>query len=339
MEGFSRRRFLAAVAMFVVVLTIGSVGFHVLLDDGWVSAIYRSVVTTTLTGLASQPESSSAQIFSIFILLAGVAIFLYLAGTVVELIARGVFGDAFAERRRRRRIETMRDHVIICGVGRVGRAAAAEIVGSSRPIVVVDIKAPTAEWAAEAGVEFVHGDGTEDDELIRAGIETAYALVACADSDEKNVFITLSARAQRPDLVIVARASAAGAAEKLLRAGANQVVEPYVSAGHAIARRVTKPQVAALLDLARRPGASGLQFEEIVVTEGCVACGATLRELDLRGRTGASVVAVSRHDGEVIVTPGADDVLRADDIVVAVGSPAQIAKLEEVFAPAVGSRA
>jgi voltage-gated potassium channel len=147
------------------------------------------------------------------------------------------------------------------------------------------------------------------------------------------VFITLSARALRPDLVIVARASAPGAAEKLRRAGADRVVEPYVSAGQSIARQVTKPQVAALLDLAGVAGTSGLRFEEIVVTEGCAACDQTIRALDLRARTGASVVALRRHDGEVIVTPAADDVLRKDAIVVAVGSPEQIGRLEAVFAP------
>ncbi|MFN8224604.1 MAG: TrkA family potassium uptake protein [Gaiellales bacterium] len=333
MERFSRRRFVGAQLLFVAVLAVGTVGFRVLLDEDWPDAFYRAVATTTLTGLDTPPHTTASQIFSVGLLVAGVAIFLYLAGTVVELIAQGVFGGAFAERRRRRRIEMLRDHVIICGAGRVGRAVASEITAARRSLVVIDVNAPTGLWAEGLGAEFIHGDGTEDDDLRRAGIATAYALIASADSDERNVFITLSARALRPDLVIVARASASGAAEKLRRAGANHVVEPYVAAGNAMARQVVKPQVAALLDLSGTSGSSGLRFEELVVTRECSASGATLRELDLRGRTGASIVAVRRHDGEVIVTPAADDVLAPDDIVVAVGSPEQIAKLEGVFAP------
>ena len=334
MSGFSPRRFVVALALFAAVLVIGTLGFQALLGDGWIASFYRAVVTTTLTGLASAPDTAAAQLFSVALLLAGVAIFLYLAGTVVEIIAQGVVGGAFAERRQKRRIEMQRDHVIICGFGRVGRSVAADIATAGRAVVVLDVSRAAGERAAEIpGVEFIHGNGAEDDDLRRAGIETAYALVACADSDEKNVFITLSARAQRPDLVIVARASAHGAGAKLRRAGADRVVEPYVMAGRTMANQVIKPQVAALLELAGDAQATSLRFEELLVTEGCDGCGKTLRELDLRGRTGASIVAVRRHDGELVGSPGADDVLHPDDILVAVGSPDQIGQLERVFAP------
>lgn len=334
-EPFSFRRLFLAILAFCGVLVVGTVGFHLMIGEGVVSAFYRAVVTTTLTGLDTPPPSDASKLFSVVLLLSGVAIFLYIAGAVVEVITRGVLGGAFAERRRRHLLEDLHDHVIICGFGRVGRAVAEEVAATGRPYVVVDVNEQSVATAEEVGAPVIHGDGTEDAELRRAGIDRAHALVACADSDEKNVFITLSARAMRPELVLVARASSPAAAEKLRRAGADRVVEPYSSAGRTMATQVLKPHVAALLDVTGIGGSPGLRFEEIVVSEGCEACARTLRDLDLRGRTGASVVAVRRAHGELVASPGADLVLGAGDVVVAVGSPRQIGGLEDVFAPRV----
>ena len=332
MESFSFRRLFRAQAAFALVLIVGTIGFHAIMGEGWVEAFYRAVVTTTLTGLDTPPPTAAGMLFSVLLLLAGVVIFLYIAGAVVELITRGIVGGALAERRRRRTIEEIGNHVIVCGFGRVGRAVAEDVRAAGRACVVVDVNEESVAAAAEAGFLVIHGDGTEDAELDRAGIRRAHALVACADSDERNVFITLSARATRPDLVIVSRASGHGTAEKLRRAGANRVVEPYASAGRTMATQVLKPQVAALLEIAGAGGAPDLRFEEIVVTDGCDACERSLRELDLRGRTGASVVAVRRADGTLVASPAADQRLDAGDVVVAMGSPDQIGRLEDVFA-------
>lgn len=332
MESFSFRRLFRAQAAFALVLVIGTVGFHLIMDEGWVAAFYRAVVTTTLTGLDTPPPTAAGKLFSVVLLLAGVVIFLYIAGAVVELITRGVVGGALAERKRRRTIEELENHVIVCGFGRVGRAVAEEVRAAGRPCVVVDVNEASVASAEEAGFLVVQGKGNEDEELDRAGILRAHALVACADSDETNVFITLSARSTRPDLVIVARASGQGTAEKLRRAGADRVVEPYASAGRTMATQVLKPQVAALLEVAGAGGAPDLRFEEIVVTAGCEACGHSLRELGLRERTGASVVAVRRADGTLVASPEAAQQLGAGDVVIAMGSPDQIGRLEDVFA-------
>lgn len=333
MERFSLRRLFLANVAFVVVLVVGTIGFELLLDEGLVESFYRAVVTTTLTGLDTPPSTDAAQIFSVALLLCGVAIFLYIAGAVVEIIARGILGGTLTERRRRRMLESLDDHVIICGFGRVGRSVAAEVAAAGRTSVVVDVNPESVARAEDLGVHVIHGDGTSDDDLRRAGLERARALVACADSDEKNVYITLSARALRPEIVLVARASSPAAAEKLRLAGATRVVEPYSTAGRTMATQVLKPQVAALLEIAGIGGSPTLRFEEIVVSPGCSACSRTLHELDLRARTGASVVAVRRANGELLASPASDLALTADDVVVAVGSPEQITRLEDIFSP------
>ncbi len=333
MERFSFRRFFIAQVAFVVVLVVGTVGFVLLTDEGWSSSFYRSVVTTTLTGLDSRPDGTAAELFTVVLLLAGVAIFLYLAGAVVELITRGVVREHLGEGRRRRAIGQLRDHTIICGFGRVGRSVAAEFDHAGREYVVIDVNPNSIAAAVEFGALVVQGDGTEDAHLEAAGLAHAQALVASADSDEKNLFITLSARAARPDIFVVARASDDSAARKLRLAGADRVVQPYSSAGLRIANLVLKPQVADYLDIVSTAGGDELRFEEITVGATCSAAGRPIRDLHIRDATGAMIVAIRRGSGAFVTAPAPDAVLDAGDVLIGVGTADEIRRLEELFAP------
>src|SRR5919197_6026554 len=306
-ERFQWRRFVYAQIAFLAILGVGTVGFQAILAEGWVASLYRAVVTTTLTGLDTQPPGEGAKLFTILLLLGGVAIFLYLAGAIVDLIAHGAITEAYSERRLRLTIENLHGHAIICGFGRVGRRVAAEFEAVGKPYVVLDHNPDALEVAREMGALVVEGDGTSDDDLRRAGIERASALVASADSDESNLFITLSARALCPELTIVARASIEAPARKLKLAGADQVVQPYTTAGLHMANVVLKPQVAAFLDTATTAGGEvpDLRFEEIVVSPDCEPCGRSIRDIHVRAETGALIVAIRKHDGTFDVTPGA----------------------------------
>jgi voltage-gated potassium channel len=332
-ERFSGKRFVYAVLAFLGVLTTGTIGFQAIIGDGWVASFYRSVVTTTLSGLDSPPHGSGAELFTIVLLLAGVAVFLYIAGAIVELIARGVLEDVVGGRRRRRAIERMQGHTIICGFGRVGRRAAAEFMATDQPFVVIDITPASVAAAEEMGAAVVAGDGTEDADLERAGLSRARALVASADSDEINLFITLSARAARPDLFIVARASSEASARKIRLAGANRVVQPYSSAGLQIANLVLKPQVAAFLDVVSTAGGDELRFEEIEVLARCGAAGRSIRDLRVRDETGALVVAIRKQDGTFKATPSPDATFEEGDIVIGVGTADELDRLEQLFSP------
>ena len=156
------RRFGLALGVFACVLLVGTVGFELLLDDGWVDSFYRAVVSTTLTGLASAPDTDAAKIFTVLLLFSGVAVFFYIAGVIVDVMTRGVLSGVLDERRRRREIDELSDHVIICGYGRVGRSVAAEFRAIGTPCVVVDVTPESVEAAKNDGFPVVLGDGTED---------------------------------------------------------------------------------------------------------------------------------------------------------------------------------
>ena len=333
MEHLSWKRLAAAIGALLAVLAGGTIAFHRIMHEDWLEALYRSIVTVSLTGLDSSPPSHAAMAATIVLLVAGVAIFAYVAGTIVELIAHGVLGGAWAERRRKRTIDRMRDHYVICGYGRVGQRIAEELGDAGVPYVVLDFTPEVLDYAREHGIPYVEGRGTEDEDLLRAGLNEARGILAASDSDSDNLYIVLSARSLRPDLTIVARASDEEAEKKLRLAGADRVVQPYSSAGTEMAKLALKPQVAAFLDIVSTHGGPDMRFEEVEVTETCPQAGRSIRELAVRRETGAMIVALRKRDGSFDTTPDPDATLDVGDVMIVVGTAEELRRLEELFAP------
>ncbi|HEX6700545.1 MAG TPA: TrkA family potassium uptake protein [Gaiellaceae bacterium] len=332
-DGITVRRAAAALVALAALLVGGTVGFHLIAHESWIAAFYRTVVTASLTGLDSVPGGVGAKLLTIALVLTGVALLAYVGSVVVEAIARGVLGGAWAEKKRRRAIESLHDHYIICGYGRVGRRVAEEFAAADAPFVVLDFSAEAIAAAREEQVLLVEGSGEEDADLTRAGIARARGLVAASDDDAANLYITLSAKSQRPDLVVVARASDEEAEKKIRLAGADRVVTPYTIAGRVMANLMIKPQVAAFLNVVSRPGGPDLSIEQIEVRPGCGQEGKSIGELRVQERTGAYIAAVRRQDGSFDTRPSADSVLSGGDVLVGVGRADEIRALEELFAP------
>jgi voltage-gated potassium channel len=332
-EAFHPRRFLYAVIGLAVVLLAGAVAFRWSLDEPWLQSFYRALVSASLTGLDTVPPNDSSRIITMLVVLAGISIFAYVGSLIVELIARGVIGGMWAERRRRKTLQGLRDHYIICGYGRVGRRVAEEFREANAPFVVLDFSAGAKEAAAEDGVLFIEGDGTNDEDLNEARLEVARGLVAASDDDADNLYITLSARAANPSLLIVARASNEDAGKKLQLAGADRVVQPYTAAGRVMANLVLKPQVTAFIDVVTTAAGGDLRFEEIEVTEASGQAGKSIREADIRRATGALVVALRKRDGTFDTTPDPEAHLENGDVLIAAGTDEELRLLENLFAP------
>lgn len=330
---FRARRVAYAAAGLVVTLIFGTIGFHHYLGEAWLQAFYRSIVTASLTGLDTVPRNDGARVVTIVVVLAGLILIGYVGAAIVEAIAGDAITGALAARRRQRAIERLSDHFIICGYGRVGRRVAQEFGANDVPFVVLDFSEDAIEEAQEAGVLFIEGNGVEDEDLAQAGLERARGLVASSDSDADNLYITLSARAARPDLWIVARASDEDAQRKLKLAGADRVVMPYATAGRVMANLVLKPQVTAFLDTVMTAEGDDFRLEEIEVTDTCARAGRTLRDLRVREETGAMVVAVRKPDGRFDTTPDPEELIEAGDVLIGVGTAEEIRRLEDFFAP------
>jgi voltage-gated potassium channel len=171
-------------------------------------------------------------------------------------------------------------------------------------------------------VRFIHARPSDDEALRDAGIARARAIVACVDSDAENIFIALTARELRPDIAIVARASREENEKKLRRAGVDRVISPYKSSGTEMARLALHPNVTGSMDVAAE-----YRLEEITVQPGSDGDAQTVG--DVRG--GSYIVGVRHADGSFRPQPAADTRLAAGDVVMAIGTPRTLERLEELF--------
>ncbi|HEX4678747.1 MAG TPA: NAD-binding protein [Gaiellaceae bacterium] len=330
-DGFTRREVTILVVAIIVVFVGGTAGFMYLLHESWHEALYRTIVTASLTGLDSTPHGLGAELLTIGVVLSGVAIFGYFAAQIFDSIAHSVLGGAWREKKRRNMIDQLRNHIIVCGYGRVGRRAGEELREAGVPYVVLDFGEEALEHARQDDVLYVDGSGSEDDDLLQAGLERARGILVASDDDGDNLYITLSVKSRRPDVIVIARGSSEEAERKLKLAGADRVVTPYTTAGRVMAQLMIKPQVTSFVNAMISSEAPDLNFEEIEVTSSCGAAGQTIGELSISSRTGANIVAVRKQDGALELRPTKDTLLEESDVIVGLGSPAEIKKLEEMF--------
>ena len=316
-------------AALVGVVVIGTVGY-ILLGFGVLDALYQTVTTVTTVGFRElEPLDGAGQLFTIALILAGVGTALYTLTVFLEALVEGHIGEAMERRRMDKQISALHGHVIVCGWGRVGRAAARELEGAGKAVVVIDLD---AERAATVPRPYVHlcGDASDDDMLRRAGIDRASALVAAVSTDAANLFITLSGRSLRPDLFIVSRAREESSVSKLLRAGADRVVNPQEIGGARIAAFVARPKVTEFLDVVMHAGDTEFLLEEIRLSPGSALLGSSLGSARVRERTGALVLALHDPDLGLVTVPAADLVMKDGQVLIAVGTPTQLESLAAV---------
>jgi voltage-gated potassium channel len=306
------------VAVLVAIATV------VLSRTEGVSAWYAfrwAIDTAATVGGFPQPKDALAQVVHVALVLGGIGTLFYALATVTEFFGGGHLGEVLAARRRQKMLDSLSDHHIICGFGRVGRQVARDLYAARARYVVVDTNTENRALVRSHRMHFLEGDATDDGVLLEAGIERARSLVACADADAHNVFITLTARGLRSDLAIVARAAVEDTESKLRRAGASRVISPYKSSGTEMARLALHPQISGIVDVDVE-----YRMEEIVVDETRGGVGKTLDEI----RGGAMIVGLRRGES-FQPQPPPDTALQAGDVLVAMGTPTTLARLEDVL--------
>lgn len=326
------RRLLPAFTLLAIITLIGIAGYVVL--EGWTltEAAYMLVITLFTIGYEEvHPLSSNGMYLTMLIIITGVGTAIYIAGQAVEIIVEGEMFGYQRKKRMAREISGMKDHYIICGYGRVGHQVAEAFKTSKVRYVVIDAKPGTQEELEPGGTPNIIGDATSDETLMEAGIQRARGLVACSDSDVANVYVTLSARALNPTLYIVARAGLRDTEKKLLMAGANRVISPYFIAGRRMAAMAARPVTSDFLDLVSHGGQVEFSLHEIAVPPGSSLASRTLGEADIRGATGTTILAIRRADGSFDLQPSSSSRLSDDDVLVVLGTPEQIDKLEKLI--------
>jgi voltage-gated potassium channel len=330
MEAWHRLRF--GLAALVGVLVAGTAGY-VVLGFPFMDAVYQTVTTVTTVGFRElHPLSAGGRIFTMALILVGVGTVLYTFTLVLEAVVEGQIQELLGRKRMERQIGRMSDHVIVCGFGRVGRNLAQYVANAGDDVVVIE-NDPARAAAAEGAAHVVRGDATSDEVLREAGIDRARVLVTALNTDAENLFVTLTARSLREDLFIVARARAETSEAKLAQAGADRVVNPQGIGGARMAAFVLQPHVAEFLDVVMHDGSLEFRLEEVPVPQGSPLAGSSLRDTHIRDSTGALVLALRETGGEFTTNPPPETVLAAGQILIAIGTEAQLKALAAAARP------
>jgi voltage-gated potassium channel len=316
-----------AIAMVAAVGVIGTVGYW-LFGMSLTDAAYQTVTTVTTVGFRElQDFNNLEQWFTIIIIITGVSTVLYTFTLAVQVVVEGQLRDFVGRRLMDREINNMSGHTVVCGWGRVGRAVADDLIDAGHSVVVVDVD---ADRVADVPYPTVVGDATLDATLRAAGIERASALIAALEGDAENLFVTLSARAIRPSLFIVARARQDESVPKLANAGADRVVNPQELGAARMASFVARPHVAEFVDVVMHERSLEFRMQEYDIPDGSPLAGKTLRDADLRRRAGVLVLALRRLDGSFTTNPDPDMVIEPHQVLIAVGTHDDLERLDRI---------
>ena len=328
----SVRRILTGFIGLVLVTAWGVIGYVALGWSGF-DALYMVVITVSGVGYQEvRPLTLPMERWHTMLVIGlGMLAVAYMVGGFIQFLTEGEIQNILGHKRMRRQIETLRDHIIVAGYGRVGSLVSDELAQAEIAFVVVDRSPERIAEIERRGFLYVSGDATEETVLRDAGIERARVLVSVMPSEADNVFITLTARQMVPGVTIVARAELPSTQKKLRQAGANHVVLPAAIGAHRIVSLLTNPSAVEFTELVTHRSSLAIEMDDIPIRPGSELKGRTLRDADIGRRTGVIVIAVKRADGRVEFPPSGDEPFAEGDSIVLLGRRANLDQFRKQF--------
>ncbi|WP_076456465.1 potassium channel family protein [Zobellia uliginosa] len=327
-----RSKVYIAIALMLGVLSLGVFGYRYLSDLTWVDALYMTIITVTTVGFSEVgPMDTQEKIFTVVLIVLSVFIFAFAISVITEYILSRSSLQELKRKKVKNKIDSLSGHVIVCGFGRNGMQAVERLRAYEKPFVVIEKDREVIEKYEEE-LLFVEGDANEDEILLAAGLDRAQHLITALPDDAANLFVVLSARQLNKDLFIVTRASLVNSQKKLLLAGADKVIMPDKIGGDHMASLIVMPDLITFMDKLGVEGEHTTNLEEVAIEDfkDQVECN-SLRDLDLRKRTGCTIIGYIEPDGNYIINPEADLQLQPKSKVIVLGRPEQIRKLNEMF--------
>jgi voltage-gated potassium channel len=323
------RHLLLGIGALILLIFIGTAGYMLVEEWSFSDSIFMTIISISTVGYSEiHPLSSAGRVFTIFLIVAGVGLAFYILTSVVQnVIEQGVQG-VFRRQSMENRISRLKDHFIICGYGRVGKEVAAVFSENKVPFVVIDPSDAASADAAAAGYLFLQGDACSDEVLKKAEIGRSRGLIAATEGDAENVFITLSAKALCPGLLVVARTYSEETVAKLERAGADRVVAPLRQGGRRMAMLALRPLAVDFVDAALGRGPSSLELEHIKVVGSSPLASRKVGEGEKL--TGVTILVLRKKSGDVLPKPDAEALIETGDELFVIGVRKQLEKVEEV---------
>ena len=328
-------RIYRAVAIFLIVIMVGTLGYVILEGADPVTSLYMTVITVASVGYEEAVHlDTKGRLFTILVILAGLGSWTYLTVTVIAFFVEGEFRKLFRERAIHKRIAKMKNHFIICGLGQAGRSVLTEFMVVKSPCLVIDKDPVVVEEIMEHYTDLVAlvGDATTDEMLEQAGIERARGLVAATESDSDNLLIVLTARSKNPEMTITARATRIENYDKLRVAGANHVIMPNVIGGVRMAATLLRPNVIDFLDVMMRGSGEPMRLEDACIPKGSPLVAKCLSEVEIPKKTGMLVLAIKHASGQYIYSPPPSEQFEADDTLIVLGPAEKVSALEKLLA-------
>lgn len=306
--------------LLVFILLAGSLGYRLLEGWPWLSCLYMTVITISTVGFKEVATLSEAgQLFTIALIFGGIGSIALTGTSSLEWIIDQHTGNLGGKKRMRTMISKLKDHIIVCGYGRMGRHVVNELKPQNASFVIIERDVDICNSIIEQGMLAIQGDASDESSLTSAGIDKASALVASLNTDADNLYLTLTAHGMRPDLKIIVRAEEQVSHAKFMRAGATKVVSPYATGADHIVQLLLRPRVVEFIKLITQGGALELNIDQTELDANSPLANKTLAESRARQSLGRMILAVKKKNGATIFDPAPDTLLTPGDVLVTVG--------------------
>jgi voltage-gated potassium channel len=297
-------------------------------------ALYMTIISITTVGFGEvHPLSDAGRAFTIFILIVTIGVFFYGVMTLSGFLVEGDLKKILRNYKLEKKIEKLESHVIVCGFGRNGKQVCLELIDDKIPFVVIESNEKLVEEFEESNILYLLGDATESNVLVKAGIEKAKAIITTLPNEPDNVYVTLCSREYRKDIIIISRASNDSSVNKMKRAGANNVIMPEKIGGAHMAALVTKPDITEFIAQLTGQGSDiSLTFEEIPLSNLHIENRTiSIRDLDIRNRTGANIIGLRDANGDYLINPSPDTLISPSTKLILLGSEDQIKLMRKLI--------
>lgn len=323
------RKFRISLATLIVLIGGGTIGYMLIEDWSAFEALYMTIITLATVGFREiHSLSFEGRVFTILLIVFGAGTIAYTIGTLIQFMVEGQLRAVLGRKKVEKKINRLKAHYIVCGYGRIGRLISRDFKSKPVPFVVVEQDPELCSALDEEGILYINGDATQDEVLLRAGIQHAKGLITAVTSDSANVFITLTARGLHPDMFILARAGEESSELKLKRAGANKVISPYIIGASRMANAILRPSVVDFIDIATGGENLELQIEEIRISPNSTLAGKALINSGIRKDLGIIIVGINKRNKKPVFNPAPETLIETGDVLITLGKPPAIKDME-----------